>query len=100
MVYYHPQVTANVLSFHNMAKRFKSVVCINCQQDAFIVTRDDDTTFTFVPSKEGLHFYHFYYSINRDFKEMPEEQNTMVINTVEEYQQNYTARELKQVDAA
>jgi hypothetical protein len=31
---------------------------------------------------------------------MPEEQNTMVINIVEEYQQNYTARELKQVEAA
>ena len=94
-------MTANVLSFHNMAKRlFKSVVYINCHQDAFIVTRDDNTTFTFVSSKDELHFYHFHYSINRDFKEMPEEQNTMVINIVEEYQQNYTARELKQVEEA
>jgi hypothetical protein len=56
-VYYHPQVTANVLLFHNMANRFKSVVYIYCQQDAFIVTRDDDTTFTFGPSKEGLRFF-------------------------------------------
>jgi len=32
-------VTANVLLFHNnKAKRFKSVVYINCQQDAFIVS--------------------------------------------------------------
>jgi hypothetical protein len=64
-VYYHPQVIANVLLFHNMAKRFKSVLYNNCQQDAFIVTRDDNTTFTFVSSKDELHFYHFHYSINR-----------------------------------
>jgi hypothetical protein len=100
-VYYHPQVTANVLSFHNnMANRLKSAVYINCQQDAFVVTRDNDTFFTFVPSKERLHFHHFHYSINRDFKEMPDEQNTMFINTIEQYQQNYTARELNQKEAA
>jgi hypothetical protein len=100
-VYYHLQVTANVLSFLNMARRFKSVVYDNRQQDAFIVTRDDNTTFTFVPSKEGLYFYDFQNSINREArKKEPEEQNTMVINTVEELQQNYMTRELKQVEAA
>jgi hypothetical protein len=66
-----------------------------------LLTRDDNTTFTFVPSKEGLYFYDFQNSINREaIKKEPEEQNTMVINTMEELQQNYTTRELKQVEAA
>jgi hypothetical protein len=52
-VNFHPQVTANVLSFHNMAKRFKCVVYNYCEQDAFIITTDDDTIFTFHSSKEG-----------------------------------------------
>jgi len=84
-----------------MARRFISVVYDNRQQDAFIVTRDDNTTFTFVPLKEGLYFYDFQNSINREaIKKEPEEQNIMVINTVEELQQNYMTRELKQVEAA
>jgi hypothetical protein len=49
-----------------MTRRFKSVVYDNRQQDAFIVTRDDNTTFTFVPLKEGLYFYDFQNSINRE----------------------------------
>jgi len=98
-VYYHPQVTENVLSFHNMAKRFKSVMYDNRQQDAFVVTWDDNTTFTFIPSKEGLYFYDYQHSINRTTTET-EEQNAMVVNTVEELQRNYTTRELKQVEAA
>jgi hypothetical protein len=100
-VYYHPQVTANVLLFHNMAKRFKSVMYDNRQQDAFVVTQDDNTTFTFIPSKEGLYFYDYQHSINRTTTTtVTEEQNAMVVNTVEELQRNYTTRELKQVEAA
>jgi hypothetical protein len=57
------------------------------------VTRDDNTAYTFEPSKEGLYFYDFQNSINREaIKKEPEEQNTMVINTVEELQRNYTTR--------
>jgi hypothetical protein len=42
-VYYHPQVTANVLSFFNMARRFRSIVYNNKERDAFLVTHDDGT---------------------------------------------------------
>jgi hypothetical protein len=100
-VYYHPQVTADVLSFHNMAKRFKSVMYENRQQNAFVVTWDDNTTFTFIPSTEGLYFYDYQHSINRTTTTtVAEERNAMAVNTVEELQRNYTTRELKQVEAA
>jgi hypothetical protein len=34
-VYYHPKVTANVLSFYNMSQRFKSIVFDNKVKNAF-----------------------------------------------------------------
>ena len=42
-VYYHAQITANVLSLFNMARRFQSIVYNNKICDAFLVTRDDGT---------------------------------------------------------
>jgi hypothetical protein len=44
-VYYNSQVSANIISFFNMAKKFKSLVYDNQQKDAFIVTRDDRTKY-------------------------------------------------------
>jgi hypothetical protein len=48
-VYFHPDVTANILSFNRMTKRFKSVVYNNQDKDAFIASRQqkDCTTTTF-----------------------------------------------------
>ena len=54
-VYYNPQVTVNVLSFFNMARRFKSIVYDNKESNVFHVTRDDDTIMEFRPSPEGLY---------------------------------------------
>jgi hypothetical protein len=38
-VYYNSQVTANVLSLFNMAKKFKSLVYDNNKKDAFVYKR-------------------------------------------------------------
>jgi hypothetical protein len=61
VVYYNAQVTANVLSFFNVTKKFKSLVYDN--------TREDGSTFEFVPSSKGLFYYDFTNSIKRQ-KEM------------------------------
>jgi hypothetical protein len=98
-VYYHQQVTANVLSFFNMACRFRSIVYNNEMCDAFMVTRDDGTVMKFVPSKEGLYYYDFKISLMRH-QEKNVTQNAMVVTTVNELRRNYTARELKQIDEA
>jgi hypothetical protein len=96
-VYYHPDVAANILSFSNMTKRFKSVRCNNQITDAFLVQRDDDTIMEFKPSPEGLYFYDFKESIKR--KEIREEQ-AMVVTTVEEIKRNLTRRELEAAEVA
>jgi len=98
-VYYHKQVTANVLSFFNMARRFQSIVYNNKVCDAFMVTRDDGTVIKFVPSKEGLYYYDFKISLLRH-QENSITQNAMVVATVDELRRNYTARELKQIEEA
>jgi hypothetical protein len=58
-VYYHPKVTANIISFFNLARRYKSVVYDSKVKDAFIVTRDDGSILEFGPSPEGLYYYDF-----------------------------------------
>jgi len=98
-VYYHQQVTANVLSLFNMARRFRSIVYNNEICDAFMVTRDDGTVMKFVPSKEGLYYYDFKISLMRH-QEKNVTQNAMVVTTVNELRRNYTTRELKQIDEA
>jgi len=101
-VYYHHQVTANVLSFFNMARRFRSIVYDNNICDAFMVTRDDGTIIKFEPSTEGLYYYDFTTSVKRHQERIvpTNTQSTMMIETVNELQRNYTARELKQMDEA
>jgi hypothetical protein len=98
-VYYHPSVAANVLSFFNIAKRFKSVVYNNQEQDAFIVKRDDDTFLEFVPSKEGLYYYDYRNSIARSMMK-PVHSTTMVVESVETIRRNFTKKELKQAEEA
>jgi hypothetical protein len=61
--YYHPDVAANILSFFNMTKRFKSVRYDKTISDTFFVIRDDDTMMEFKPSPEGLYYYDFKESI-------------------------------------
>jgi len=97
-VYYHQQVTANVLSFHNMARRFQSIVYNNKVRDAFLVTCDDGMIMEFVPSVGGLYYYDFNISLMRHKDKSM--QNTMMVETVQELHRNYTVRDLKQMDDA
>jgi uncharacterized protein (DUF2164 family) len=96
-MYYHPQVAANVLSFFNMARRFKSITYNNQEKDAFVVQRDDNTVLEFCPSNEGLYYYNYNLSIKRSTQQT---QSIMVIKTVDELRRNYTAKEIKQADLA
>ncbi len=89
-VYYHPDVAANILSFFNMTKRFKSVTYDNEKEDAFIVQRDDKSKMKFRPSTEGLYYYEFKESIrrkkvleSRSGEEKKESEHVMVVKTVE-----------------
>jgi len=93
-VYYHPKVTANIISFFNLARRYKSVVYDSKVKDAFVVTRDDGSMLEFGPSPEGLYYYDFLKSVKR------QEERTMIVNTVEELQRNYTRREREGADRA
>lgn len=56
-VYHHPSVAANILSFHKLVKRFKSVKYDNGIKDAFVVTRDDDSTMEFKRRIVSLRFF-------------------------------------------
>jgi hypothetical protein len=88
-VYYHPKVAANILSFHNLTKKFKSVTYNNKVRDAFVVTRDNGLSMEFVPSSEGLYYYNFENSIKRK-EEQSKQAMAMVIQTVENVQRNFT----------
>jgi hypothetical protein len=101
-VYHHPSVAANILSFHKIIKRFKSVKYDNGVKDAFIVTRDDGSTMEFIPSKEGLYHYDFSSSKKRrkEIEQKLKEEKTMVIRTVEEVKRNFTKRELENAEEA
>ena len=79
-VYYHPQVAANVLSFFNMAGRFKSITYNNQEKDAFVVQRDDNTVLEFCPSNEGLYYYDYNLSIKCSTQQT---QSIMIIKTVD-----------------
>jgi hypothetical protein len=97
-VYFHKDVAANILSFHNMTKRFPSVVYNNQLKDAFIITRDDGSHMEFVPSHDGLYYYDFQQSIRR--KEQLQKEQTMMIKTVEGIQRNFTKREIEAAEDA
>lgn len=88
-VYYNPKLTANILSFFNLTKRFKSVVYNNMGKDAFMVTRDDGTVIELRPSRKGLYYYDFTKSIKKH------EQKALVVDTVEELQRRFTRREIE-----
>jgi hypothetical protein len=101
-VYFHPEVAANILSFHKLTKRFKSVTYDNKVKDAFLVQRDDGSFMEFKPSEEGLYYYDFTQSIKRK-KEQEEEdkkEQAMIIKTVEGIQRNFTKREIKAAEEA
>jgi hypothetical protein len=95
-VYYHQQVTANILSFFNLSKRFTAVT-FNRNEDTFVVTKDDGSIMQFTPSNEGLYYYIFALSIQRR-KEMM--QAAMLVEIVENIKRNYTKREIEGADQA
>ena len=101
-VYHHPSVAANILSFHKIVKRFKSVKYDNGIKDAFVVTRDDDSTMEFIPSREGIYHYDFLLSIKRrqEAEQKLKEQKAMVIHTVEEVNRNFTKNEIESAEEA
>jgi hypothetical protein len=82
-VYFNENVTANILSFYNMAKKFKSLKYDNTKRDAFVVTRDDGSTFEIIPSPDGLYYYDFSNSVKL-YKNLLENQHVMVIDTVDD----------------
>jgi hypothetical protein len=88
-VYHHPDVAANILSFYNLSRRFKSVTYDNNKKDAFIVERDDGSKMEFIPSKEGLYHYDFKLSIERCKEQKKPAERTMVIQTVEGIKRNF-----------
>jgi hypothetical protein len=94
-VYYHPNVTANIISLFNLVKRYKTVTYNSNEKDAFRVTRDDGTIIEFEPSIEGL----YYYDFNKSF-ERHATKNSLVVNAVEELQRKYTRREVEGADRA
>ncbi len=61
-----------------MAKKFKSLKYDNTERYAFVVTRDDSSTFDFVPSSEGLNYLDLSNSINRH-RNLLGDQHTMVM---------------------
>lgn len=99
-VYYHPEVAANILSFHILSKRFKSVRYDNTKKDAFVITRDDGSEMEFIPSKEGLYHQDLNISIKRkqELKNVKIQQKILVINIVEEIKRNFTKKEIEKVD--
>jgi hypothetical protein len=101
-VYYHPEVSANILSFDHIALRFKSVTYDNRKKDAFVVQRDDGSYIEFIPSKDGLYHYHYSLSIqhSKDIAEGVKQHNTMLINTVEGLKRNFNKREIEQAENA
>jgi len=73
----------------------------NNVKDAFIITRDDNSTMEFVPSTDGLYHYDFNLSIKRRLElEKIQKAKTMVIQTVEGIKRNFTKKEQEQADKA
>jgi len=100
-VYFHPDVSENIISFHHLAKRFKSVSYNNRIKDAFIVTRDDNSMMDFVPSAEGLYHYDFNLSVKRRKElESLKKETTMMIQTVTGIKRIFLKKEIDNADKA
>ncbi len=73
-------------------------------RDAFIITRDDGSIMEFRPSDAGLYYYDFEESRRRTrhMQQLEKEKSslTMVVDTVEERQRNFTKREIEGAEAA
>jgi len=55
MLGHHPQGTENILSLHNVQKKYK-VTCDSSLRTGFVVHKSDGTECMFKPSKKGLFF--------------------------------------------
>jgi hypothetical protein len=100
-VYFHPDVSENIISFHHLAKRFKSVSYNNRIKDAFIVTRDDNSMMDFVPSAEGLYHCDFNLSVKRRKElESLKKETTMMIQTVTGIKRIFLKKEIDNADKA
>jgi VCBS repeat-containing protein len=100
-VYFHPDVLANIISFHHLAKRFKSVTYNNRIKDAVIVTRDDNSTMEFILSAEGLYHYDFNLTVERRKElESIKKETTMIIQTVDGIKRNISKKEIEYADKA
>jgi hypothetical protein len=71
---------------------------ITIKRDAFVVTRDDGTTFDFIPSKEGLYFYDFMNTVKRN-KEI-DASHVKMVETVDDIKRNFSKREIENADLA
>jgi hypothetical protein len=95
-VYYNPNVAANILLFHNLTKKFKSVTYNNTEQDAFVGQRNNGTAIIFKLSKEGLYYYDFQDSIDQQ----QQRNMSMVVTTVEEAKMKFSKREIEAAETA
>jgi hypothetical protein len=99
-LHFHPDVSANIISSHHLAKRFKSVKYNDRIKDAFIVTRDDDAMMEFVPSGEGLDHYNFNLSVKRRKElESLKKETAIMIQTVDGLKRNFW-KEIENADKA
>lgn len=85
-VYYHPEAVANILSFHDLAKRFP--VTFDSEKNCFIVITQDGKQIKFSP--KGKHYCHETKKLFR----------RALIDTVEQNKSQFTTREVEQARAA
>lgn len=89
-VYYHPRALANILCFHDLARKY-SITYDSQTLDAFVVVTDK-RTIIFEP-KGKLYVYNPIKSYGSD-------EVTLMMSSVEENKSKYTAREVKQAEVA
>lgn len=89
-VYFHPQASANILSFHNLVSKFKEKVWFNSKRNAFFVR---------IPSGDVKAFWPLgkHYALRVDHIENG---RAFPIDTVTENKKGYTPRELEDGEKA
>jgi len=80
-VWYHPDGIANILSLHNIQKKYK-VTYDSAQGDGFVVHKENGNNRVFMPSNKGL----FYSDVKNDTAHV-------LINTVDKNKNKHTVKQ-------
>jgi len=80
-VWYHPDGIANILSLHNVQKKYK-VMYYSDKGNGFVVHKADGNNGVFMPSNKGL----FYSDVKNDVAHL-------LINTVDKNKNKYTVKQ-------